>query len=247
MRAVEVNLFIPCSVNHFFPKTGFNTIRLLEHLGCKVHFKENQKCCGLPFLNTGAFDDAMEFGVKFLEENSSSVNYTVIPSGACLNMVRNNYKLFFDSSSHRNDYKNARKKTFELSEFIVNVLKVENVKGANFSARAVYHDSCTALNFCQIKDAPRKLLKGINGLELLEFNESSCCGFGENFSLCSGKASENIVGKKVEEALAMNADYIISTDYSCLGHYGEYVSKHKKSLKVIHLADVLAESLLIAQ
>ncbi len=247
MRALEVNLFVPCSVNHFFPKTGFNTIRLLEHLGCKVHYKENQRCCGLPFLNTGAFDDAMEFGVKFLEEYSSSVNYTIIPSGACLNMVRNNYKLFFDSSSHRNDYKNVRKKTFELSEFIVNVLKVENVKGANFSARAVYHDACSALNFCQIKDAPRKILQSINGLELLEFNESSCCGFGANFSLCSGKSSENIVGHKVEEALAMKADYIISTDYGCLGHYAEYLSKYKKSLKVIHLADILAESLLIAQ
>ncbi|MCR6638857.1 MAG: (Fe-S)-binding protein [Sporocytophaga sp.] len=139
------------------------------------------------------------------------------------------------------------KKTFELSEFIVNILKVENVKGASFSARAVYHDACNALNFCQIKDAPRKLLQGINGLELLEFNESSCCGFGANYSLCSGKASENIVGHKVEEALAMKADYIISTDYSCLGQYSEYIKKYKKPLKVVHLADILAESLLIAQ
>jgi L-lactate dehydrogenase complex protein LldE len=246
MRAVEVNLFIPCSVNHFFPKTGLNTIRLLEHFGCKVYYKENQKCCGLPFLHTGAFDDAMEFGVKFLEENASA-SYTVIPSGACLNMVRNNYRLFFDSSSHRNDFKNVRKKTFELSEFIFNVLKVEQLKGANFQGRAVYHDGCTALNFCQIKDAPRKLLRAIKGLELLEFKESSCCGFGANFSLCSGEASESIVGKKVEEALAMNADYIISTDYSCLGHYAEYIRKHQKTLKVMHIADVMAEALLIAQ
>src|SRR2546421_7673394 len=128
---------------------------------------------------------------------------------------------------------------FELSEFLIKILKVEDV-GASFTARATYHDSCAGLRECIIKQEPRKLLSKVKGLELVEMNEvETCCGFGGTFAVKFEPISIGMAEQKVEHALATGAEYLISTDISCLMHLQGYIDNKKYNLKTMHLADVL--------
>jgi len=236
---ITVDVFIPCFVDQIYPQTAFNMIKVLKKCGVEVHYNEKQTCCGQMAFNSGFWDEAKSIGVKFLRDFPHD-RPVVGPSASCVGYVKNYYhKLFYNSSLH-NEYKQLAKNIYEFSDFLVNVLKKDDL-GAVFEAKVSYHDSCAALRECGIKEEPRKLLAKVQGLELIEMKETDvCCGFGGTFAVKHEAISTAMAGQKVEHALETGAEYIVSTDSSCLMHQYGYITKHKLPLKVIHLADVLA-------
>jgi L-lactate dehydrogenase complex protein LldE len=236
---LNVQLFIPCFVDQLYPQTAFNMIKVLEKAGCSVSYNTNQTCCGQPAFNAGFQDEAKAVCGKFIKDFSGA-DYIVAPSASCVGFVRNYYPKLFDNSSLHNEVKNLQKRTFEFSDFLVNVLHVEDV-GAVLNGKATYHDSCAALRECKIKQEPRKLLRHVKGLELIEMNDvETCCGFGGTFAVKFEAISISMADQKVNNTLATGANYIISTDLSCLMHIDGYIRHKGIILKTMHIADVLA-------
>jgi L-lactate dehydrogenase complex protein LldE len=236
---MKVQLFIPCFVDQLYPQSAWNVIKILEKLGCTVSYNEGQTCCGQPAFNAGFQDDCKSVAMKFLNDFKGD-DLIVTPSASCAGFVRNYYSKLFDNSSVHNSVKGLQKRVYELSEFLTDVLKIEDI-GARLDGKATYHDSCAALRECGIKDAPRKLLSKVKGLELVELQDvETCCGFGGTFSVKFEPISVAMADQKVNNALSTGADYLISTDLSCLMHIEGYIKKRGHHLKAMHLADVLA-------
>jgi L-lactate dehydrogenase complex protein LldE len=214
-------------------------VKVLERVGCKVEYNTNQTCCGQPAFNAGFRDEAKTVCSKFVKDFSGA-DYIVAPSASCVGFVRNYYTGLFDNSSLHNEVKELGKRTFEFSEFLVNVLKIDDV-GASLKGKATYHDSCAGLRECRIKTEPRKLLARVKGLELQEMNDvETCCGFGGTFAIKFEPISISMADQKVTNALATGAEYMISTDLSCLMHLDGYIKYKKLNIKTMHIADVLA-------
>lgn len=236
---MNVQLFIPCFVDQLYPETGFNMVKVLEKAGCTVSYNTNQTCCGQAAFNAGYWDDAKSVCTKFLKDFSGA-EYIVGPSASCVGFVRNYYGKLFENSSQHHAVQDMNKRIFEFSEFLVDVLKVDQF-GAELPGKATYHDSCAALRECKIKEGPRKLLANVKGLTLTEMNDvETCCGFGGTFAIKFDSISTGMGEQKVENALATGAEYLISTDLSCLMHLQGYIKQKGHALKTMHLADVLA-------
>jgi L-lactate dehydrogenase complex protein LldE len=236
---MDVQLFIPCFVDQLYPETAFNMIKLLEKGGCTVHYNEAQTCCGQPAFNAGFWDASREVGTKFLGE-FDFYQPIVAPSASCVGFVKNYYSKLFIGTSYENDVKNIAANIFELSHFLLNKLNIPDF-GATLKGKATYHDSCAALRECKIKSEPRLLLSHVKVLELIEMDDvETCCGFGGSFAVKYEPISVAMAEQKVEHALATGADYIISTDLSCLMHLQGYIDNRGYHLKTMHLADVLA-------
>ena len=236
---MNVQLFIPCFVDQLYPDTAFNMIKVLEKVGCTVSYNTNQTCCGQPAFNAGFWDEAKSVCGKFLKDFEGS-DYIVAPSASCVGFVRNYYSKLFENSSLHHDMTDVCKRIVEFSEFMVKILQKENV-GAELNGKATYHDSCAGLRECRIKEEPRKLLSNVKGLELVEMNDvETCCGFGGTFAVKFEAISIGMGEQKVENALATGAQYLISTDLSCLMHLQGYIKQKGYNLKALHLADVLA-------
>ena len=236
---MKVQLFIPCFVDQLYPQTAFNMVKVLEKACCDVHYNTNQTCCGQPAFNAGFWDEAKEVCGKFMKDFDNA-DYIVAPSASCVGFVRNYYPKLFENSSAHNQVKDLGKRIYDFTEFLTDVLKIENY-GAELNARATYHDSCAALRECKIKEAPRKLLSNVKGLEMVEMNDvETCCGFGGTFAVKFDAISIGMADQKVANALATKAEYIISTDLSCLMHIDGYIKGKNLSLKTMHIADVLA-------
>jgi L-lactate dehydrogenase complex protein LldE len=238
---VTIQLFIPCFVDQLYPQTAFNMVKVLEKAGVEVQYNTEQTCCGQPAFNAGFRDEARDVCAKFLRDFAGH-DYLVAPSASCVGFVRNYYSTLFDNSSLHNEVKDLQKRTFEFSDFLVNVLGVEDL-GATFYGKAAYHDSCAALRECKIKEEPRKLLSHVRGLELLEMKDvETCCGFGGSFAVKFEPISVAMADQKVNNALQTGADYIISTDLSCLMHLDGFIRHKGYPIKTMHIADVLANS-----
>jgi L-lactate dehydrogenase complex protein LldE len=214
-------------------------VKVLEKAGVEVAYNTNQTCCGQPAFNAGFRDEAREVCSKFIRDFTGA-DYVVAPSASCIGFVRNYYPGLFDNSSLHNEVKDLQKRAFEFSEFLVNVLGIEDL-GASLPGRATYHDSCAGLRECRIKKEPRKLLSKVKGLELVEMKDvETCCGFGGSFAVKFESISIAMADQKVNNALETGADYIISTDLSCLMHLDGYIRYKGYSLRTMHIADVLA-------
>ena len=236
---MNVQLFIPCFVDQLYPQTAFNMMKVLEKTGCEVHYNTNQTCCGQPAFNAGFWDEARAVCSKFLKDFDNA-DYIVAPSASCVGFIRNYYDKILENSAQYKQVKDIRKRIYEFSEFLTDVLKVENV-GAVLNIKATYHDSCAALRECKIKEGPRKLLSNVAGLELVEMSDvETCCGFGGTFAVKFDGISVGMADQKATHALATKAEYIISTDLSCLMHLDGYIKGKNFPLKTMHLADVLA-------
>ena len=236
---MNVQLFIPCFVDQLYPDTAFNMIKVLEKAGCTVSYNESQTCCGQPAFNAGFWEESKTVCSKFLKDFAGT-DYIVAPSASCVGFVRNYYSKLFDNSSVHNDVKDLGRRLKEFSEFMLQVLQVENV-GASLPGKATYHDSCAGLRECKIKQEPRTLLSHVKGLEITEMNDvETCCGFGGTFAVKFEAISVAMAEQKVEHALATGAEYLISTDHSCLMHLQGYIKQKGYSIKTMHLADVLA-------
>jgi L-lactate dehydrogenase complex protein LldE len=236
---MKVQIFIPCFVDQLYPQTAFNMVKVLEKAGCEVSYNTNQTCCGQPAFNAGFWDDARVVCSKFLKD-FNTVDPIIAPSASCVGFVRNYYPKLFDNSSMHNGVKAIGQNIFEFSDFLVNKLNITNF-GASLKGKATYHDSCAGLRECGIKNEPRKLLTNVSGLELVELNDvETCCGFGGTFAVKFEPISVSMAEQKVENALATEAEYLISTDLSCLMHIQGYIDNKNYNLKTLHLADVLA-------
>lgn len=236
---MTVQLFIPCFVDQLYPQTAFNMIKVLEKAGCTVTYNEQQTCCGQPAFNAGFRSQARDVCAKFIRDFAGT-DYIVAPSASCVGFVRNYFPVLFDNSSVHNEVKALQARTFEFSEFLMNVLHIDDF-GASLNAKATYHDSCAGLRECRIKSEPRRLLANVRGLELIEMNDvETCCGFGGTFAVKFEPISIGMADQKVANASQTNAQYIISTDLSCLMHIQGYITHKGLNMQTMHLADVLA-------
>src|SRR5688572_21191071 len=147
---MKVQLFVPCFIDQLYPQTAFNMIKVLEKAGCDVGYNTNQTCCGQPAFNAGFLDESRAVASKFLKDFSTT-DYIVAPSASCVGFVRNYYSKLFDNTAVHNEVKGLSKQIFEFTEFLTEILKLENL-GAELNAKATYHDSCAALRECGIKE-----------------------------------------------------------------------------------------------
>jgi L-lactate dehydrogenase complex protein LldE len=236
---VNVHVFIPCFIDQLYPTAGFNTIKVLEKAGCTVTYNQDQTCCGQPAFNAGYWGESREVCNKFIIDFSGA-DHIVVPSASCTGFIKNYYSKIYDNASNQKDIKGLQDKVYELSDFLVNVLNIQDL-GAQFDGVATYHDSCAALRECKIKNEPRQLLEKVKGLKLIELQDNeTCCGFGGTFAVKFEGISVAMGEQKVQNIVKTKADYLISTDLSCLMHIGGVMEKMDLPVKSLHLADVLA-------
>jgi L-lactate dehydrogenase complex protein LldE len=236
---MKVQIFVPCFIDQLYPSVAINMVKVLRKVGCEVHYNANQTCCGQPAFNAGFWEDAKDVCKKFITD-FSGVDAVVAPSASCIGFVKNYYPQLFQNSTYSAQVDELGKRVFEFTDFLVNQLKVEDV-GATFEASATYHDSCAALRECHLKQEPRKLLANVRGLRLTEMNDvETCCGFGGTFAVKFDAISGAMADQKLTHATATGAEYIISTDMSCLMHMDGAAQKQGLAIRSMHIADVLA-------
>lgn len=235
---MKVQLFIPCFVDQLFPDTAFNMIKVLEKFNCEVSYPTNQTCCGQPAYNAGYWEECEAVADKFVND-FNAFDYIVSPSGSCTGFYRNYYGKIVKGET-LTKFSVQKPKTYEFTEFLVHVLQAGNL-GASLAGKAAYHDACGALRECGIKIPPRLLLAQVKGLELTAVSDSEvCCGFGGTFAVKYDAIAVGMAEQKVLNAIQSGADYIISTDLSCLMHMDGYIKRKGHKIKVMHIADVLA-------
>ena len=236
---MTIDLFIPCFIDQFYPETGMNMVKVLEKAGVSVNYNPEQTCCGQLAFNSGFTDEAKKLGNKFLKDFPND-RPVVSPSASCAGYVKNYYhELFHNTASHL-EYKRLTRNMFEITDFLVNKIKFTDF-GAAFPHKVTYHDSCAGLREYKLKAEGRLLLSKVKDLEVVEMKEREvCCGFGGSFSVKHEAISTAMAQQKVQNALETEAEYIVSTDLSCLMHLEGYINKHKMPLKVIHIVDILA-------
>ena len=226
-------------MDQVFPDTANNVVKILEKLGCAINYNTNQTCCGRPAFADGYWDECKAVGEKLIHEFQND-RYIVCPSSLCAGMIKTQYTELFHNSSLHNEYKSVQKNIFEFSDFLVNVLNVTDV-GATLNGVATFHDSCKALRELKIKAAPRSLLANVKNLTLVEMeNSDECCGYGTSFSTKFENISADIAERKINDITQTKADYIISSDLTCLMHLEGVMKKNSTNKNVMHIADVLA-------
>jgi len=236
---MKVALFITCLVDQLYPEVGVNTLRLLQRLGCEVTFPKSQVCCGQPAFNSGYVDDARKVAKNNLKAFDGA-DYVVSPSGSCTGMVHHYYEeLFADSPRLAADAKSLKTRTFELSQFIVNVLKTNDV-GAVFPHSVVYHPSCHGSRLLGVKDEPLQLLSKVRELKLRPLtNSQDCCGFGGTFAVKLSEVSGAMVTEKVNNIAATEAEYLVGTDMGCLMNIAGSMRRRGMQTGVLHLSQLL--------
>lgn len=235
---MNVSLFATCLVDVFHSNVGKNTVELLEHLGCKVSFPKGQTCCGQPAYNSGyvkASKDTMKNTIQVLEE----AEVIVCPSGSCAYMIKEYVHIFENEPIWQERAKKIAAKTYELTQFIVDVLGIKNV-GAKLSGTATYHPSCHMTRLLNVQQAPLTLLNNVQGLKLIELPlKENCCGFGGTFSIKMGQISEQMVDEKVASAQKIGVHYLIGADTGCLMNIGGRIDRKNIDIKTIHIAEIL--------
>lgn len=238
---MRIGLFVTCLVDLMRPRIGFAAIDLLEAAGCTVVVPATQTCCGQPAFNAGERASATALAQKAIAE-FEEFDYVVLPSGSCADQMRNAYPgLFADAPEWRRRAEALAARTYELTDFLVRVLRVESVPGT-FSGSVTYHDSCSGLRGLGIQAQPRALLARVPGLTLREMPEAeACCGFGGAFSVKFGDVSTAIASKKCANAQAAGADALVGGDLGCLLHLeGRLRRMGDETTRVLHIAEVLA-------
>ncbi len=236
----RVSLFITCLVDQLFPSVGLSMTSVLEHLGYRVSFPENQTCCGQPAFNSGYRKDARAVARHFIEVFQDA-EYIVAPSGSCTSMVKHHYaELFAEEPALLQKVQAIAGRAWEFSAFLTDVAQAEDV-GARFPEPVTYHDSCHALRDLRIKEGPRRLLRHVAGLQLREMEiAEECCGFGGTFSVKFAGVSGGMARTKIQSILKTGASTVVSIDSSCLMQLQGAISRAKLPLKTMHLAEVLA-------
>ncbi|GAE26709.1 L-lactate dehydrogenase [Halalkalibacter wakoensis JCM 9140] len=238
---MKVSLFITCLADVFYPGVGKDTVEVLERLGCSVDFPAAQICCGQPAYNSGYHRETKDVAKNMIKAFEKS-EYVVTPSGSCASMFLEYPHLLKDEPEWKEKAEQLAKKTFEFSQFLVDVLKIENV-GATCPVKATYHTSCHMTRLLGVKDAPMKLLNNVEGLELTSLpNKENCCGFGGTFSVKMVPISEQMVNEKISHIESTEAEVLVGADCGCLMNIGGRIDRQGKPIKVMHIAQVLNQT-----
>ena len=245
---VTVGLFVPCYVDQFYPQVGMATLRVLERHGVRVEYPEGQTCCGQPMANSGCASDAAPLAERFLRI-FGGYEYVVAPSGSCVSMVRNHYEPFL---AGRAGFDRLRARTYELCELLHDVLRVEKVEG-RFPRKVGLHRSCHGHRELRLAsgsermvapfDKVKSLLGSIREITLLDPSRpDECCGFGGTFAV-NEEAVSCLMGRdRIADHEKAGAEVIAGVDVSCLMHLDGLLRREKRALRVMHVAEVLAEA-----
>ncbi|PZG02528.1 (Fe-S)-binding protein [Micromonospora deserti] len=241
---MRVALFVTCLADTLFPQAAMATVRLLERLGHQVVFPEDQTCCGQMHINTGYPDDALRL-VRRHVRVFGRYDVVVAPSGSCVGSVRHQHAMVARRAGDERLASRADEiagRTYELSEFLVDVLGVTDV-GAYYPHRVTYHPTCHSLRMLRVGDRPLRLLREVRGLELVELPQAEqCCGFGGTFALKNADTSTAMLADKMRNVLATRADVCTAGDASCLMHIGGGLSRLRAGVRTVHLAEILANT-----
>lgn len=241
----RVALFVTCMVDMLYPEVGMATVELLERQGVDVVFPLEQTCCGQPAFNAGFRDEARVLARRFLEifeplVRRGEVEAIVAPSGSCTTMTSHFYEVLFEAEpSLRERATSLAAVTFELTEFLVDVLGVADV-GSRFAGKLTYHDCCHALRELGIHEQPRQLLGQIASAELVELTGADeCCGFGGLFSVKNAGISTAMGQRKTRNLAESAADVVALCDVSCMTHINGLLSRQAQRCRAVHIAEVL--------
>jgi L-lactate dehydrogenase complex protein LldE len=232
---MRVALFITCLVDGLFPQVGKATVTLLERLGVDVEVPMAQTCCGQMHVNTGYRSEAAPLAQRFADV-FAGYDAVVAPSGSCVGCIRHQHATLIDEPGP------AAGRTYELSEFLVDVLGVTDV-GAYYPHRVTHHPTCHSLRMLHVGDRPLRLLREVDGLELAELPDAEqCCGFGGTFALKNADVSAAMLSDKMTTVLTTGAEVCTAGDSSCLMHIGGGLAKQRKPVRTVHLAEILAST-----
>ena len=246
---MKVALFIPCYVDQFYPAVGLATARVLERFGCQVVFPEEQTCCGQPMANAGFAGEAEPLARRFLDV-FRGYEAIVCPSGSCTSMVRNHYHGLVGGDPR---YPAVRAATYELCEFLIDVLKIGRVQG-RFPKRVGLHQSCHGLRELRLGSGSERnvaafnkvglLLQSLEGLQLVSLTRpDECCGFGGTFAV-NEEAISCLMGRdRIADHVRAGAEVVTGTDVSCLMHLEGLARRSKTPLAFRHVAEILAEAM----
>jgi L-lactate dehydrogenase complex protein LldE len=239
---MRVSLFITCLVDQFCPEVGVSVVKVLRNLGVDVDFPSAQTCCGQPAFNSGFHSEARSLAERFVKIFEDS-EYIVAPSGSCTSMVKVFYPdLFKHEPVMLEKARSLASRTYEFTEFLVNVLDVKDV-GATFKGKVALHQSCHLLRELNVKTEPACLLKSIRGIEVVELERAEvCCGFGGLFSIKYPHISGGILQEKIETIKKSGADIIVASDAGCLMHIDGGLSRQKVGVTTMHIAELLAST-----
>lgn len=243
---MKIGLFIPCYIDQLYPKVGLATVDLLEKTGCEVVYPENQTCCGQPMANTGCIPDAEPLAQHFFQ-TFRDFEYIVCPSGSCTSMVRNHYDCYFEGNEEFREFKG---RVYELCEFLLDVLKIDHLEG-HFPHKVGVHQSCHGLRELRLGKSSelnlppfnktRQVLELIDGIEFTQLNRpDECCGFGGTFAITEEAVSCLMAEDRIADHEQAGTEVLTAGDMSCLMHLGGVISRQKKNLKVMHVAEILA-------
>jgi L-lactate dehydrogenase complex protein LldE len=235
-----VSLFIPCLVDALFPEAGAAMVRVFDRIGIPLTYPEGQTCCGQPAFNSGYWQEATVAARRFIDLFEEA-EVIVCPSGSCVAMVRHHSPELFahDPVMHQRALAVGRK-TFEFSEYLVDVLGLTDV-GAVLPGTVTYHDSCHLARTLGIREQPRQLLRHVRGLALVEMeNSDTCCGFGGTFSVGYPDISLALADDKIDALLQTGAGTVVGCDVSCLMQIRGRLTRRGETIRVLHLAQVLA-------
>jgi len=231
---------ITCLGDLFFPEVGVAMVTLLRRLGVTVEFPQGQTCCGMPLFNSGYHHDAAVVAARTVVLFAGA-EHVVVPSGSCAWMVKSEYPgLLKHDPALKAAAEALATKTYELSQFLVDVFGVTDVE-SSFRGKVTYHDSCHLLRGLGESRAPRTLLKGVKGCELVELPGSDeCCGFGGSFSVRLPEVSTAVLDKKLANAEGTGVDCLVACDAGCLMQMGGGLTRRGSRVRAVHLAQVLA-------
>ncbi|RXK18642.1 (Fe-S)-binding protein [Macrococcus sp. DPC7161] len=235
---MKVSLFSTCLVDVFEKRVGIATVELLEKLGCEVDFPAAQVCCGQPAYNSGYHEETKKAAKNMIKafENSEVV---VAPSGSCVTMFKHYPHLFESDLVWKDKAERLANKTYEITQFIVEVLGVTNV-GAKLEGKATIHPSCHMTRLLGNVTAPKILLEQVEGLEVVELPKYyNCCGFGGTFAVKMNDVSGEMVDEKVDCIVESGADYLVGGDASCLMNIEGRIKRRGANVKVYHIVEIL--------
>lgn len=239
---MRVALFATCLIDALFPDAGKATVQILERLGQQVEFPLEQTCCGQMHANSGYFEPNL---VRRYVDTFSEYDAIVVPSGSCAGAIRHQHAMI---ATDANDDALATRaqgtanKTYELSQFLTDVLDVEDV-GAYFPHRVTYHPTCHSMRMLKLGDRPLRLLQNVKGIELVELpDQNECCGFGGTFSIKNSDVSAAMLADKMEAVIHTGAEVLCAGDRSCLMHIGGGLDRIRAGVRTLHLAEILAST-----
>lgn len=237
---MKVSLFITCLSDAIYPRVGEAMVRLLARYGIELQFPKVQTCCGQPAFNSGYWDEARASAHTILDAFEDS-DFVISPSGSCTGMIHHYPKLFENDPVNLERAEALRSKSYEFTQFLVNVLGVTDV-GATFPHKVTYHPSCHGSRLLGVKSEPMELMKHVKGLELvpLPFAED-CCGFGGTFAVKMTDISGAMVTEKADHVLETEAEVLVGLDMGCLMNIGGNLRYRREPVKVMHLAELLYE------